>query len=65
MVGGLSGSSELSSTEILVEGSDLWTLASSLPRSMRELKTVSVDNSILTFGEFKNKMLGQLMPFGY
>ena len=61
MVGGR-GSSWLSSTEILVEGSGLWTLASSLPRSMAGLRTVSLDNSILTFGKFKNKILGQLMP---
>ena len=61
MVAGHDGSSWLSSTEILVEGSGLWTLASSLPRSMSGLRTVSVDNSILSFGKFKNKILGQLM----
>ena len=67
MVGGLSpspssaGNIWLSSTEVLAAGSGLWRLASPLPRSMWGLRTISLDNSILTFGKFKNKILGQLM----
>ena len=64
MVGGYTGSTRLSSTEILVGGSGSWRLASSLPRRMWGLRTVSVDNSVLTFGKFQIKILGLLMSSG-
>ena len=50
MVAGYDGSSQLSSTEILVSGSNSWVTISPLPISVYALRTVNYKNTILAFG---------------
>ena len=41
----------LSSTEMLVEGSDRWITAGNLPRAMGGMGAVSIDNAIVVTGK--------------
>ena len=53
VVGGYRGSSgSLDSTEILVHGSNSWKKIASFPVKVENLRTVNIDNTILSFGKF-------------
>ena len=53
MAGGYvdSSSSRLVSTELLVDGDSTWVEAAPLPLAMDGLRTVSIDNTIISTGE--------------
>ena len=40
------------STEVLVHGAPSWTEAGPLPHKMRGLQVVSIDNQVISTGEF-------------
>ena len=49
--GGYGSTGRISSTEIIVRGSDAWETISSLPIRAWGLSAVNYENSILTFGK--------------
>ena len=58
MAGGKAGSTYLDTTELLVHGASAWTKAGPLPQAMYGLQVVSLDNQIISTGEFiSNHML--------
>ena len=42
----------IDSTELLVHGASAWTYAGPLPRAMLGLQVVSLDNQVISTGEF-------------
>ena len=52
MAGGKAGSTYLDTTELLVHGASGWTEAGPLPQAMFGLQVVSLDNQIISTGEF-------------
>ena len=54
MVGGFNGSSPISSTEILISGSDTWQIEDPLPISVNGIQAINFRNTILTFGNQQN-----------
>ena len=52
MAGGKAGSTYLDTTELLVHGASAWTKAGPLPKAMYGLQTVSLDNQVISTGEF-------------
>ena len=52
MAGGKDGSSYIDTTELLVHGASAWTEAGPLPQAMYGLQVVSLDNQIISTGEF-------------
>ena len=58
MAGGKAGSTYLDTTELLVYGASAWTKAGPLPQAMYGLQAVSLDNQVISTGEFiSNHML--------
>ena len=54
VTGGYGGGGGLSSTEMMVKGASSWTvLPDSLPARMRGLRSISVDNQIITTGKLE------------
>ena len=64
VAGGYDGHTYLSSTEIMVKGSNLWTEVGGLSYGARGMRAVSWENTVLVFGIrekdlvvlFKNKL---------
>ena len=54
MVGGSNGSAPISSTEILINGSDSWQIENPLPIIVYGIRAVNFRNTILTFGNQQN-----------
>ena len=52
MAGGKAGSSYIDTTELLVHGALAWTEAGPLPQPMCGLQVVSLDNQVISTGEF-------------
>jgi len=48
------GDPPLQSTELLRDGADSWVFGSTLPRTIKSMGSVSVDNRILLFGGYDN-----------
>ena len=55
VVAGSGSGGPMSSTEILVKGSNSWQTIASLPIKGYGMRTVSVGNTILYFGNFYHK----------
>ena len=51
IIGGVTGVTTLSSTEILINGSDSWIFVGELPRSLESVRAVSIDNTIILTGK--------------
>ena len=60
MVGGHDGSTQLSSTEVLVSGSNSWQFIAPYPEAAQGMKTIQYGGTILSFGKIANLSLKPL-----